>query len=163
MEIYRVNQTWQLADVFDIRRQTKIHGEIVDKRDEFGNVLQYHTKDNIYTSFIYGYNYSSLVAKVDNATYDTAKALLPLTITQLQALDSQNDEATLIGYFNTVRNGLTNAKVSSYTYLPSIGVSTITDARGKTITYEYDEFNRLKQVKDSIGNILSHNEYHYTN
>lgn len=35
MEIYRVNQTWQLADVFDIRRQTKIHGEIVDKRDEF--------------------------------------------------------------------------------------------------------------------------------
>ncbi len=35
MEIYRVNQTWQLADVFDIRRQTKIHGEIVDKRGEF--------------------------------------------------------------------------------------------------------------------------------
>jgi len=136
-------------------------GAIIDKRDEYGNILQYHTKDNIYTSFIYGYNYSSLVAKIDNATYDASKALLPVTITQLQALDSQNDEATLIGYFNTVRNSLPNAKVSSYTYLPSIGVSTITDTRGKTISYEYDEFNRLQQVKDATGKILSHNEYHY--
>lgn len=35
MEIYHVDQVWQLADVFSIRRQTKIHGEVVDKRGEF--------------------------------------------------------------------------------------------------------------------------------
>lgn len=32
-----------------------------------------------------------------------------------------------------------------------------------SIYYEYDEFNRLKHVKDEDGNILSENKYHYAN
>ena len=51
--------------------------------------------------------------------------------------------------------------VSTYTYDPLIGVTSMTDPRGQTIYYEYDEFNRLKHVKDQDGNILSKNDYHY--
>ena len=40
-------------------------------------------------------------------------------------------------------------------------VTSITDPKGDKITYEYDEFNRLKQVKDKNGNILSENQYNY--
>ncbi len=32
---YRVSEVWQLADVYYIRRQTKIHGHAVDHRMEF--------------------------------------------------------------------------------------------------------------------------------
>ncbi len=34
-DVYRVNQVWQLAAVFEIRRQTKIHGQVTDPRIEF--------------------------------------------------------------------------------------------------------------------------------
>ena len=33
--------------------------------------------------------------------------------------------------------------------------------KGDKITYIYDDFNRLKEVRDKNNNILSENEYHY--
>ncbi|WP_374670182.1 RHS repeat domain-containing protein [Flavobacterium sp. NRK F7] len=53
--------------------------------------------------------------------------------------------------------------VTTYTYKPSVGVSTITDPKGNRISYHYDGFNRLEFVKDKDGNILSENKYHYKN
>ncbi|KRK47284.1 GNAT family N-acetyltransferase [Secundilactobacillus kimchicus] len=38
VEVYRVSQIWQLADVYTIRRQTKIHGSIPAKQIEFDEV-----------------------------------------------------------------------------------------------------------------------------
>jgi uncharacterized protein RhaS with RHS repeats len=51
--------------------------------------------------------------------------------------------------------------VTTYTYLPLVGVSTITDPKGDIITYSYDSFGRLEFVKDKSGNILSENQYNY--
>jgi YD repeat-containing protein len=51
--------------------------------------------------------------------------------------------------------------ITTYTYNPLIGISTVTDPKGDTQTYHYDEFNRLQFVKDSEDNILSENAYHY--
>jgi YD repeat-containing protein len=51
--------------------------------------------------------------------------------------------------------------VTTYTYDPLIGVTSITDPKDYTVYYEYDDFNRLKQVKDADGKILSENEYNY--
>jgi YD repeat-containing protein len=51
--------------------------------------------------------------------------------------------------------------VTSYTYEPLVGITSMTDPRGYKTTYKYDEFNRLQYVKDAEGNILSENEYKY--
>ena len=53
--------------------------------------------------------------------------------------------------------------ITTLTYKPLLGVSTVTDPKGDTQTYHYDSFNRLQFVKDSNGNILSENTYHYNN
>ncbi len=136
---------------------------IIDKRDAYGNILESHTRDGVYTSYIYGYTNNLLVAKIENATYTSAIAALPVSLAQLQALDSRHDESTLIGYFTTLRTGLPNATIVSYTYIPSVGVSTITDNRGKTMRYVYDAFHRLSLVKDSENKIVKRYEYHYKN
>ena len=72
---------------------------------------------------------------------------------------------------NTLRTKLENlrsafgiqAMVTTYTYDPLIGVTSITDTRGETFFYEYDSLNRLLYIKDAQGNILKENKYNYKN
>lgn len=56
-----------------------------------------------------------------------------------------------------------NAQMTSYTYMPGVGVTTISDARGGINYYEYDNFQRLMNIKDQNGNILKSFDYHYAN
>lgn len=118
--------------------------------------------DGSNTTIVWGYNKSQIVAKIENATYSSIN---PSSITAIETASSSGTEASLLTALSNLRNdpSLVNAMVTTYTYKPLIGVSTITDPKGDKITYEYDEFNRLKLVKDKDGNILSENEYHYKN
>ena len=115
-----------------------------DKYDNKGNILQYTLENGTPISIIWGYNQTQPIAKIENATYDQAIAVY-----------STND--------NIFRNSLPNAMVTTYTYIPLVGIKTITDPKGQVTTYDYDEFNRLKLVKDAQGNILTENQYHYKN
>ena len=54
-----------------------------------------------------------------------------------------------------------NVHVTTYTYENLVGVKSITSPQGITTTYHYDDLNRLLEVRDHQGNILSKNEYNY--
>lgn len=54
-----------------------------------------------------------------------------------------------------------NALMTTYTYLPLIGVRDQCDVNNRIIHYEYDGFNRLKLIRDEDGNILKKIEYQY--
>ncbi|MEE1944594.1 DUF5977 domain-containing protein [Pedobacter sp. KR3-3] len=54
-----------------------------------------------------------------------------------------------------------DAQLSSYGYLPSVGISTSTDAKGLTTYSEFDEFNRLKNIRDQDGNIVKNYNYNF--
>ena len=56
-----------------------------------------------------------------------------------------------------------NVLVTTLTYNPLVGITSVTGPRGKTVYYKYDEFNRLEFVKDHEENILSKNQYNYKN
>jgi len=61
----------------------------------------------------------------------------------------------------TLRTALPNAQVWTYTYKPLVGITSITDPRGVTTTFQYDEFGRLKNAKDSDLKLLQEYNYHY--
>jgi RHS repeat-associated protein len=59
--------------------------------------------------------------------------------------------------------GLVLARSMSYDYFSLVGVKTITDYNGYTTNYNFDDFQRLLNIKDDKGNLLKDFRYHYAN
>jgi hypothetical protein len=56
-----------------------------------------------------------------------------------------------------------NALMTTYTYTPLVGISSSCDADNRITYYYYDEFMRLKWIKDQDKNIIKTFRYHYLN
>jgi hypothetical protein len=128
--------------------------------DDFGNVLDVSQIEGTHISYVYGYQHQLPIAKIVNMEY----ADLPQS--ELNALLNFNyiigTEAQLLTVLNNFRNALPeNTEVTTLTYKPLIGASTITGPNGETIRYHYDNLNRLMYTEDHQGNGISKNEYHY--
>jgi YD repeat-containing protein len=121
--------------------------------DAKGNITQYTLEGGIPVSILWGYNKTQPIAKIENATNAQVTSLLGMSVTD-------TTEANMSA-INDLRVSLPNAMISTYTYIPLVGVETITDPKGDRMTYEYDAFGRLQAVFDKNGNKLSENEYHY--
>lgn len=138
-----------------------------EKYDSDGNVLQYKMEDGIPVSYIYGYNNQLVVAKVENATN---AQLLPYASNIMSLSDADDDdcydngscnEKALRTALNDLRNqsSLSDAMITTFTYNPGIGVTSITDPAGRTQYFKYDVNNRLQDVVDQDYNIVATNEY----
>ncbi len=56
-----------------------------------------------------------------------------------------------------------DASMTTYTYMPNIGMSTESDNSGYIKYYEYDEFGRLNNIRDLRGNIIKSKAIHCGN
>lgn len=155
---YSINNT---GAVFDSKYLTEITYNLYDSKS---NVLQYTTRDGIPVAFVWGYKQSLPIAKIIGATYAqilTALGQTDQNLTYLQSLDG----TPLITELNKIRTYLAvnkpKAQVATYTYMPLVGMLTQTDPNGRIMTYEYDNFQRLKFVKDQDGNIVKKFCYNY--
>lgn len=135
--------------------------------DADGNILQVSKADGMDITYIYGYNNSLPVAKIENASYSQVSSQVA-NIQSKSNLDDDHcqdssscDEKNLRTALNTLRSSLSKAMVTTYTYDPLIGITSMTDPKGYTVYYEYDDLNRLVRVKDEDGKIMSENKYHY--
>ncbi len=139
-----------------------------------GNVKEVSKEDGTHVVYIWGYNETQPIAKIENANFVDIPTVNYDEIISKSDLDNDNcreitcKEQELRDVLNNLRNpliapNLSKSQITTYTYDPLIGVTSITDPRGETIYYHYDNFNRLEYVKDAQGKILSENEYHYKN
>lgn len=154
--------------------------------DDIGNPLEISKVDGTHIVYIWGYNQTVPIAKIENATYSSIQGYVN-NLQDLSNVDKdrtvdlinvdgsinyQGNEGSLRQALNALRtvnctsghkNCLEDALITTYTYDPLIGVTSITDPRKNVVYYYYDTFNRLKYVKDKDGNILSKNANNYKN
>ena len=173
------NYPWPLG-YGQLHFKNKVIDHLKDKEVSIANTLNgaplsITVSDDKTTYYVWGYNETKIIAKIDNyviegGTSSTDWTTHPQTGAILNAQSSSDydnysgtssSENALMDKLNILRDAFPNAMVTTYTYNPLIGVTSITDPKGYTIYYEYDTFNRLEHVKDADGNILSKNEYNY--
>jgi len=125
-----------------------------------GNPLSLSKEKGVKICYIWGYASQFPIIEVKNADYATVQNALGTTV--IQTLGNTNpNKAAIDAAVLTLKTALPDAQIVSYTYDPLIGMTSQTDAKGQTTYYEYDEFQRLKNVKDQNGNIIKNNIYHY--
>ncbi|MGN8068041.1 hypothetical protein [Mucilaginibacter sp. 22184] len=124
------------------------------------NISTVKNNDGVTTVFLWGYMQSYPVAKIINSDYATVASVI--TQAQIDNAVTRGD-VSLRALLNTLRTDsrLKNAQVTTYTYDPLVGMTSSTDPKGETTSYEYDGFQRLMNVKDKDGNIVKHLDYHY--
>ena len=58
---------------------------------------------------------------------------------------------------------LSNALITTYTYAPLRGITSVTDPANQRQTFEYDGLGRLKLIRDTQDKIVENYKYHYIN
>ena len=56
---------------------------------------------------------------------------------------------------------MSGSMITTFKYELGVGVTSMTDARGYTTNYTYDEYNRLEEVRDEDDQLRSDYKYHY--
>ncbi len=108
--------------------------------------------------YLWGYNYQHPIAKIEGVSYSDVTAKIDQT-TQNRIAGSAVPATADLNLISNLRETLSGALITTYTYQPLIGMTSITDPRKVTVYYEYDNFGRLKTVRDKDNNILESYEY----
>jgi YD repeat-containing protein len=123
-----------------------------EQYDAKGHLLQFTGRDGVTQAVLYGYDSTYPVAKISGSSYSNAVTVSGIN---LNILNNPPSDAALRTELNKLRTNLgSQVQVTTLTYQPLVGVTSQTDASGKTIYYTYDAFNRLQLVRDQDNNIL---------
>ncbi|AWX43280.1 hypothetical protein HME9304_00267 [Flagellimonas maritima] len=126
--------------------------------DDYGNPLQVSKPNGQNISYIWGYNNQYPVAKIENANRTEIDALSGFGTD----FDSGTGGLTSIQE-NRLRSDLPKAIITTYSYSPLIGLKSVTNPMEDSTKYSYDQFNRLKQVKDRNDKVISEYTHKYKN
>ena len=155
----------KIVKSYDLSNNLSSFTEVtLDKYDTKGNLVQYTTKDNIPVSIVWGYNFTLPIAKIEGAFYDDIVTFVGDMITKSNddALDPTKEQVLLDAEDNLRKNSnFSNYQISTYTYDPLIGVTSVTPSSGIREYYKYDTTNRLEKIVDINNKLLKEFDYHY--
>lgn len=125
------------------------------KCDSRGNILCSMLANGLQTVYLWGYNYRYPVAIIENATQAEVESITG-TLESYAAQPSPD-----LSKIELLRKELKQARITSYTYKPCVGVLTETDIANHTLYYEYDALGRLTSVSDENHNKMNAYKYHH--
>ncbi|MEO1519041.1 MAG: RHS repeat domain-containing protein [Bacteroidota bacterium] len=130
------------------------------------NPLEIRRTNGPSTIFVWGYNGTQVIAKLENASYS---GMTPSQTSDINtAIQKSNEDmdgtitdVQLKPFLDAIRSAFPGAMVTTFTYDVPIGVTSVTDPRGYTTHYGYDAQNRLETILDDQLRTLQDYLYHY--
>lgn len=127
--------------------------------DTDGNICEVQAVGQPPICYLWGYKGQYLVTEIRNAAYDEVKtALGAATVERIRT------SVVLSGSDLTALDGLRTSHkewhVTTATYIPLVGMASMTDPSGRKTAYEYNAHNHLMRVRDHKGKVV--NEYEYS-
>jgi YD repeat-containing protein len=138
-------------------------GNVLETREQFyqydahGNVLERSHSTDVHEVYLWSYNFRYPVAKIVGSTYSAVSGLL----SQSQIDAANGSDAAMRAVFATLRTQLPGVFISSYTYSPVYGMTSMTDPQGRNTYYDYDGFGRLVAMRDQDNNVIKRHCYNY--
>lgn len=121
-----------------------------------GNIQTIIYDENLKETYLWGYNWLYPVMKIEGINYNDVKNLVGEAT--LRSLNENINNTEFI--CNNIRSKVDKqALVSSYTYIPLIGIASFTDPRKITISYKYDRKGRLNETSDYNRNAIQRFAY----
>lgn len=140
-----------------------------EQYDINGNLQQYRLADGTPVSIIWGYNGQYPIAKLEGVAYTAISTLLLTNVLNASNADVDGTTENLLrARLQELRmdETVSSAMVTTYTYDPLIGVTSITAPNGQTEYYKYDSAGRLEEVyimEGGIKRVMKKSKYHYFN
>ncbi|MEH3112284.1 DUF5977 domain-containing protein [Pedobacter terrae] len=132
--------------------------------DDKGNILSMSREYGAKENYIWSYHNQYPIAKIENADYNSIVALLGGS-SVVNAFAKINPTNAALNTFLSplfTATEMKNSLVTTYTYKPFFGLTSSTDSKGMTTSYNYDGYLRLINVKDQNDHILKNFKYSYT-
>lgn len=128
--------------------------------DALGNCAESSKTNDINEVVLWGYRGMYPVARVTGSNYSTVAGLV-----NLSTINNPSNDSVMRVELAKIRTGLAGSmsQVTTYTYSPQWGMTSMTDPSGRTDYYEYDAYGRLRSIRDQNRNILQQFDYKLNN
>lgn len=146
--------------------------ESYETYDQFGNIVSAIGDDGVRTIYVWSYMGRYPVLEIRNADYQTVEAVVSsvfgcsIDVLSQMAYNSGSKDA-LTEKIKSVQTDprLANAMVTGYTYIPLLGISSVTDPSGRTTHYEYkgNKLSCVYYMQNDTKCIIESYEYKYAN
>lgn len=157
-----IGQWPEIGSYQSISTDTKYNEKSKFVYDSHGNVAQ--ITNNLSQTSTYLWSYKGLYPTIEIKNVDYASVQAAIGSGPLSAFENSSpNKAAIDNLVASIYTAFPNVLISSYVYQPLIGMTSATDPKGLTTYYEYDNFQRLVNIKDKDGNIVKHTDYHYQN
>lgn len=157
--------------LYELSYDSKYKLKVEYECDEYGNVISILRTDDIPVSYYYGYSKLYQVIEAKNADFANLQSAVNSTVSDFETflketignMTSDAQKAAWREFNNNLRSNsnLSDALVTTYTYLPLVGITSVTDPAGFATYFEYDALCRLVIIKDNNGKIIQQYKYHY--
>ncbi|MCD7901068.1 MAG: hypothetical protein LUH22_14720 [Bacteroides sp.] len=134
----------------------------IQKYDGQSNPIYISQNGTEHIVYLWGYNYQYPIAAIQNATYEEVKTALNNVAPESLSAATIPNMSTI----NGLSNKLPNALITTYTYKPLYGITSMTTPDKKTTYYQYDSYGRLQEIyieNEGVKEILEYYEYNYAN